>query len=128
MEHIVEVDGEAFAGQGVVPLFVDGFPLDVHHVIVLEQPLADAEVVFHFLLPSIDLVTMECWITSPSSVPMRSISLAMRSDLEEAREVVFQRDVELRAARVSLASYRRGTRNWRSTRRESCRSVPTIVR
>ena len=43
--HVAEVDLHLLAADGVAPAGVDGLALVVHHVVVFEQALADAEVV-----------------------------------------------------------------------------------
>jgi hypothetical protein len=48
-ESIIDIDRETVAEQGVAAFFVNRFALDVHHVIVFEQTLANPEVVFFYL-------------------------------------------------------------------------------
>ena len=53
--HVPEVDLNLVARNGVAPAGIDGFTLEVHHVVVFEQALADTEVVlFHLLLRLLD--------------------------------------------------------------------------
>ena len=50
IHHVVEVDGETLAKQGVTAFLVDDLALGVHHVVVFEQVLTYAEVVLFDLL------------------------------------------------------------------------------
>ena len=43
--HIAHVDLDLVPGEGVAPPGIDGLPLGVHDIVVLEEPLTDAEVV-----------------------------------------------------------------------------------
>ena len=53
---------------------------------------------------SIDLVITPCSIGTSSSMPSRSIMLDDAVGAEAAHQLVFERDVELRRARVALAA------------------------
>src|SRR6185437_5107296 len=55
-----------------------------------------------FCARSIALVTIECSIGTPSSMPSRCISPEMRS--EDAHQIVFEREVEARRAGIALAA------------------------
>ena len=73
-----------------------------------------------------DLVIMECWITSPSSWPKRSITRMILSELNK----------RIRSSSNDTKNWEepgspwRPARplNWRSTRRESWRSVPIMAK
>jgi hypothetical protein len=82
-EHVVEVGAHPGTKQGIAAAFVNHLALAVHHVVVFQQALAHGRSCF--LRPCvcalvIDLVIIECWITSPSLIPRRSMILEMRSE------------------------------------------------
>ena len=70
------------AFEQLAPQRVDALALLVHHVVVLEQVLADREVLAStcFWARSMALVTMPCSIGTPSSMPSCCIRPEMRSD------------------------------------------------
>ena len=77
-----------------------------------------------FCARCIERVTMGWVITCPSSIPMRSIIDAIRSELKR-RIKSSSRDRKNRDAPGSPCRPLR-PRSWRSIRRDSCRSVPMI--
>ena len=86
-EHVGDVRPNAVAVQGVAAALVNDLALRVHDVIVFEQALADAEVVFlDLLLRALDRLGESCCAgSSPSTWPNRSIILDTRS--EEKRRI-----------------------------------------
>ena len=79
-----------------------------------------------FCALSIDDVIIECWITSPSSIPRRSITFAIRSDPKRRIKLSSK---ETKNWDEPTSPWRPARpRNWRSTRRDSWRSVPMIAR
>ena len=78
-----------------------------------------------FCARSMDFVIIECWITSPSSKPIRSITLATRSD-PKSRMRLSSRETKNCELPGSPCLPERPL-SCRSTRRESCLSVPTMA-
>jgi hypothetical protein len=119
---------KAVAKQGVAAFFVNGFALDVHHVVVFEQAFADAEVVFlHFFLCAFDGFGHHRVLDHVAFFVAHFVHQAGDAvALEQAHEVVFERHVELREPGSPWRPAR--PRNWRSTRRLSWRSVPMMAK
>ena len=93
-------------GQRLVAQPVDDLALLVHHVVVLEQVLADVEVVrLDPLLRALDRAGHQrCSMTSPSCTPRRVHHAGDALAAEEAHQVVLEREEEARGARVALAA------------------------
>ena len=78
-----------------------------------------------FCARSIDFVIIECWITSPSSIPIVSMIFAIRPDP----------NIRIRSSSRQTKNWELPgspwrpdrPRSWRSTRLDSCRSVPIIA-
>jgi hypothetical protein len=85
---------------------VDVLALLVHHVVVLEQVLADAEVLrFHLLLGALDGARHHAVLDGDAFLhaePLHETRDAIGP--EDAHQVVFERQVEARRARVALAA------------------------
>ena len=85
---------------------VDVLPLLVHHVVVLEQVLADAEVLrFDLLLRALDGARHHAVLDGHAffhAEPLHQARDAVRP--EDAHQVVFERQVEARRAGVALAA------------------------
>ena len=106
LEHIVEVDRQTLAREGIFATLIDRLPLNVHHVVVLQQALADAEVVlFDLLLGTFDRLGHHRMLDHFAFLMAHAVHQtgnALR--LEQAHEVVFQRYVKLGRARIALAT------------------------
>ena len=104
--HVGDVHAKAFADEGVTTFGIDYRTLFVHHIVVFQQALTDAEVVLlDFLLGILDgladhAVLQHLALLETHAVHDGSDAVAG----EEAHQVVFQRDVEDRRARVTLTS------------------------
>ena len=106
VEHVGDVYLQALAVEGVAATFVDAFALGVHDVVVVQQAFADAEVVFfNFLLGAFDGLGYQAVLNHlPFHVAhaVHQARDAVRS--EQAHEVVFQGNEELRAAWIALTA------------------------
>ena len=97
VHHVVEVDGETLAEQGVTALLVDDFTLGVHHVVVFEQVLTHAEVVlFDLLLCLLNLLGDHRVLDDFAFLQAHTVHDASDTlGAEHTHQIVFQRDVEL---------------------------------
>ena len=104
--HVVDVDGKALAKQGVTAFLVDDLTLRVHHVVIFQQMLTHAEVVlFDFLLRLLDLLRNHRMLNDFAFLQAHTVHDACDAlGAEHTHQVVFQRDVELRTARVALTA------------------------
>ena len=97
----VDVPLQDFAAQRV-----DALTLLVHHVVVLEQVLADREVLaFHLPLRPLDGPRHHAMLDGDAlfhAQPLHQAGDAVRA--EDAHQVVFEREVEARRARIALAA------------------------
>ena len=98
--------GEVLALEHRAALLVDHLPLDVHHVVVLEDVLARDEVLLlDLLLRALDLVREDLALHRLVVGEVEAIDdLVDPVAGEQAHEVVLGGEVEARLARVALAA------------------------
>ena len=106
VEHVGDVGADAVAVQGVAAALVDDFTLGVHHVVVLQEALPDAEVVLlHLLLGPLDALGDHAGLDDlPFFVahPVHHLAHALRA--KQPHQVVLQAHVELARPRVPLTA------------------------
>ena len=84
---------------------IDRFPLLVHDIVVFQQVFADLEVAgFHLFLGSFDLARDQLALDGNAFLhPQRLHDSRDAIAGEDAHEIVFQREIEARRSRISLA-------------------------
>ena len=104
--HVAEVDFNLVAADGVAPAGVHGFALIVHHVVVFEKTLTDAEVVlFHLLLRTLDGLRQHLALQNLVLFHAKLVYHGGNTFAsEETHQLVFQRDEEYAGTRVALTS------------------------
>ncbi len=106
MAHVVDGVTDVFLGHQFLALLVDHLALIVHHVVELEQVLADLEVAgLDFLLRLLERLVdprMDDGLTLLESQLLEHSVDALGP--EDPHQVVFERQIELRSARVALAA------------------------
>ncbi len=104
--HVADIHANAFSHQGVAAFFIDNGALLVHHVIVFEQMLADAEVVlFDFLLGAFDGLVDNGrfdYFAFFYAETVHDFGNALAG--KQTHQVVFQRNKEYRRTGVALAA------------------------
>ena len=105
-EHVGDVRPNAVAMQGVAAALVYDLALRVHDVVVFEEALADAEVVFlDLLLRALDRLGDHAVLDHIALDVAQSVHhLGNSVRREEAHQVVLERYVELRRSGVPLAA------------------------
>ena len=106
VEHVGDVRPDAVAIKGVPSALVNDLALGVHHVVVLQQALADAKVVFlDLLLGALDaLGDHPCLDDFPFLVAHAVHHLADALGAKQPHEVILQTDVELAGPWVPLTA------------------------
>ena len=105
-EHVGDVRPDAVAVQGVAAALVNDLALRVHDVVVFEEALADAEVVFlDLLLRALDRLSDHAMLDHIALDVAQSVH-HFRHPVrgEEAHQIVLERHVELRRTRIPLAA------------------------
>ena len=106
VEHVGDVGADAVAVQGVAAALVDDLALGVHHVVVFQKALPDAEVVLlHLLLGPLDALGDHAGLDDlPFFVahPVHHLAHALRA--KQPHQVVLQAHVELARPGVSLTA------------------------
>jgi hypothetical protein len=107
--HGANAFGKVFAQQYAAALAVDDFALLVHYVVVAQNVFTRFKVHgFHALLRGFDLLCehphfeTDLLLHLGGSEPVKRIGHAIAA--EPAHELIFKRNVELRAAAVALAA------------------------
>ena len=105
-QHIGNINSETVAVKGVAALAIDGVALRVHHVVILQQTLTDAEVVLlHLFLRPFDGLGNHAVLDHFAVLQADSVHhIGYFFGAEEAHQFVFEGDVELGAARVALTA------------------------
>ena len=105
-EHVGDVRPNAIAVQGVAAALVNDLALRVHDVVVFEEALADAEVVFlDLLLRALDRLGDHAVLDHIALDVAQSVHhLGNSVRREEAHQVVLERYVELRRSGIPLAA------------------------
>src|SRR5258707_15658676 len=95
-KHGKNIQLQALAKQGIFSTFVNYLALRVHHVIIFQQSLTNAEVVFlYFLLSSLDRIChhrMLDYLALFQSKPIHDASNALRH--EQPHQIVFQNHIK----------------------------------
>ena len=106
LEHVVQIDGQALTREGIIALGVDSLALDVHDIIVLEQTLADAEVVlFDFSLRTLDRLRDHRVLDHLALFVTHLIhELGDAITLEQAHQLVLQTHIKLARTWITLTS------------------------
>ena len=106
MNHLGNIDGQAVAEEGVAAFAVNRGTLLVHHVIVFQQTLTDAEVVFlDFLLGAFDGLGNHAVLDHIAVLVAHAVhDFRDTVGAEQTHEVVLQRDEELGAAGIALTA------------------------
>ena len=104
--HIGNVHTDTLSHQGVTTLLVDDGTLFVHHIIVLQQTLTNAEMVlFNFLLCALDALRNHRMFYHLTILEAQAVhDLGNTLGCKQTHQLVFQRNVEDRTTRVSLTS------------------------
>ena len=95
-DHVGDVHADALAHQGVAALLVDHGALLVHHVVVFEQALADAEVVLlDLLLCTLDALRDHRSLDALSLLEAETVHHGGDAlGCEQTHQLVFKRHVE----------------------------------
>ena len=104
--HVLDVNLYPFTGKSVAAAGIDGLPLVVHHVVILQRALAVAKVVlFHLLLCRLNALGKHSGDKSLIVLHAKAVYHGGNPfGAELAHEVIFQRNVEAAGAGVSLTS------------------------
>ena len=106
VHHVGDVKAEPVAVERVTAFLVDDLALGVHHVVVFQQALTHAEMVlFHLLLRPFYGTRNHGRLDDVAFLVAHTVHNG-RNPLggEQTHQVVFQRDEELRRARVALTA------------------------
>ena len=97
---------QTFTKQGVLPSLVNYFALVVHHIIILQQTLTYAEVVFfHLFLGTFYTLRNHAVLDNLAFFQAHAVHEAGNAlAAKKAHEVIFQTHKELAATGVSLAT------------------------
>ena len=104
-DHLLDVDPEVGSFQHLVPLRVDDLPLAVDHVVVLDEVFADVEEVgLRLALGHLEALGEHAALQRGVFGERLAHEAAHHAAGEPGEDVVLQRAVEARLARVALAS------------------------
>ena len=106
VEHVQHVQLQAFAEERMVAALVDHRPLAVHHIVILQQALTDAEVVLlHLLLRALDARRHHPVLDHFAFLQAHGVhQLRDALAVEQAHQIILQRDIELRRTRITLTT------------------------
>ena len=106
VHHIGDVHSQPVAKKGVAPFFVDYLALGIHNIIVLQQSFPDTEVVlFHLFLRPFDGFGNHGMLDNLAFFQPQSVhNSGHTSGAEHTHQVVFERNIKLRAPGVALPS------------------------
>ena len=92
VHHVVDIDLQTLAKQGVVTFLVDSLTLHVHHVVVVQEVLTYAEVVlFDLLLCLLDLFRYHRMLNHLAFLHSETVhDRRYALGAEDTHEVVFQ--------------------------------------
>ena len=105
-ESVVDIHCEPVAKQRVAAFFINGFALDIHHIVILQEPLTRTKVVFfHLLLRPFDAVGHHRMLNDvPFFVSHFVHQPCDAVALKQAHELIFQRDIEVGGTGVALTA------------------------
>ncbi len=106
VNHVGDVHADTLTHQGVMTLGIDDIALLVHHIVVLNQTLADTEVVLlHLLLRTLNGVGNHRVLNHLAVLEAHLVHNACQTvGAEHTHQVVLHADIEDAATRVALTS------------------------